>query len=513
MKMQTEIKSPLFNWLLYGLFTLLVGLYIYTAWSSAGYDDEFYNIRVVREYSLSAMIHLIQSEDLHPPLSYILNYLLFHSIGSWQLVRLFSAFLYLGSLWYLLRSMANPKMKLLALLLLGLNPTILIWVTGLRWYAYLIPVLMALNVLPDYAKWYYWPKYFLLMLIACFLGYAGFFLAIPYFLYYWLNDERGFTQKVKKMITWILLFVLAYAYQAYIFITVHSKMDLSKTNNQQVFDLKSNIISFVSSIASNQGLFPLSIGGICAIAGSIIIYLAAIFSFKQINQQKHWLVFVLLSVLFFITGIAGKVRNLVLLEPSRNNMLLGLLNAKKRIVWLGFLLIITGNIAGTYNAIAHTKTTKNAWNIPVDQTLRFLNSIEEPDATEIYFTHHPSFDYHLTTSKKKVVCFYTSSYFDSSWINTKVVDLQNDHSALKKNFTFLINYRGRSITIEQYEKLMLSMNSLKADSIKRFYLDKDPEYSMRKKFFPDYPEYTTVIVKFYGVKGNVIPLEVWETNK
>jgi hypothetical protein len=60
---------------------------------------------------------------------------------------------------------------------------------------------------------------------------------------------------------------------------------------------------------------------------------------------------------------------------------------------------------------------------------------------------------------------------------------------------------------------MLSMNSLKADSIKRFYLDKDPEYSIRKKFFPDYPAYTTVVVKFYGVKGNIIPLEVWETNK
>ena len=505
-------KSP--NALLVSLlFGLISFIFLYSAYTSAGYDDEFYNIRLVREMSLLKMIQLLQSEDLHPPLSYILNYILFHLTDSWNLVRVCSALFFLAALGYWTKQLPSNKAKIWGLILLGLNPTILMWVVGIRWYAYMVPLVLILSVLPSCNKWYYWPKFFLILMLIWFLGYIGFFLAIPYFFYYWLNDTSSWKKKLTIVIPLGILFALAYAYQAYIFLTVHSQMDLKQTNNQQVFDLKSSLSYYFSSVFSNQGVFPISLGGLFSITGSLLLYGSLLLIFKDLRKKYDWMIFALLSILFLASGIAGKVRNLVLLEPSRNRMFLELINSKKKITWLGFLLVIIGNGIGLYNILNHSGTTKNALNIPVEKTMNFLENLEQKGANEIYFTHHPTFDYHLITKQKKVVSFYNSLYFDSVYFKTtNIASLQNQLPAQPHNFTFILNYKGRSITQEHFDEMLGAMKQIKADTIKRFYLDKDPEYAIRRKLFPDYPEYTTVVIKYFGVKGNIADLSVWEKN-
>ncbi len=503
-------KEDKLEWLKWLLFAGIAAVFIMVSLQTEGYDDEFYNIRYVREMSLSRMVYFMQHEDLHPPLSYIINYLLFQVLHNWSLVRLCAASFFLAALWYLLRRTDNTSKQWTIMLLLGLNPSLMLWTTGLRWYAYIVPVLVMLTAMPRPEKKHYWPWFFGWLLIAAYLGYAGLFLALPYFLYYWLADKTPFVQKCERIWPWALGFGILYAYQAFIFLTVHSKMNMKQTANQQVFDLKSTLISYVSSVFANQGLFPVSVFGLISIAGMSILFIALVIDFRKTNQEKHWLVFLLSSAIFLVTGIGGKVRNLILLEPSKSLMLSGLWTSAKKWVLAGFILVLAGNLAGVYNVISHQNTTKNAWNLPVNQTLDVLKAQKDTTASEIYFTHHPSYTYYLTLRKEKLISLYSGLYFDSSYIHQSVNGLKSDTS--RKNFIFIFTYRGRSIESDHYTALKASIKLMAYDSIKHLFLNKDSEFKLKQKFFPDYPEYQTEVYKLYNVKPPFSALRIWEQN-
>jgi len=493
------------------LLFLVTVLYCYAAWSSFGYDDEYYNIRVVTENKLGELIRLIQSTDIHPPLSYIINCILFKIFHGWNYVRMVSAVFFIFSLLYVVYKTKDQNEKLLIILLLGFNPTLLLWATSLRWYAYATPILLILSVLPGYKNKFYWTWFFSCFLVLFFLGYIGFILFIPYFIFYWLNDRNGFKKKAVRVLIPGALFALAYARQLYIFFTVHRKTDLA--DNQQLFDLKTSLISVISSDFSNQGVFPLSFWGIISMTGTAVILLSAVIYFRETNEKKHWMVFAVSTVLFVVTGIAGKIRNLVLLEPSRNLFILSSVSIRKKIpVLIGLLLLLAGNMAGVYHVLIHRQTTKNAWNIPLAETLKKCNELESPLAKEIYFTHSPTFTYHLAVNNKNVISFYNSLYFDSSRIKTSIKNLIPD-SAGNKNFTFILTYRGKSIPVEHYNEMIQAMNSIQYDSVARIHLGLDKDYKVKQQFFPDYPKYDVEIIKFYGIKNGFQGLSAWERGK
>jgi hypothetical protein len=293
-RMHNEITSEKNNGrqklILLSIFAVLAFVYCYIAYTSFGYDDEYFNIRVVSENGLTDLIKLIQTSDIHPPLSYIINYLLFNLLHSWALVRVFSALLYLCALLLLVRKTKGFTNRLLVILLLGLNPTVLLWCTGIRWYAYAASLILLLHVVPDWTKKGYWWYFFALFLVFCYLGYAGCILFLPYFIFYWLKDQHSLKVKIKRIILPALSFGALYSYQLFIFLTVHTKTKLS-ADNEQVFDIKTSLLSFVSSGFSNQGVFPLSIAGIVSILGSSILFIASIIYYKDTLKKKNWVVF------------------------------------------------------------------------------------------------------------------------------------------------------------------------------------------------------------------------------
>jgi hypothetical protein len=500
-------NTNLLQWI---LFAAIAVLYCYVAYTSFGYDDEFFNIMIVRDNSFSKMVGIVQSTDIHPPLSYILNFILFKIFGSWNIVRMFSALFFLCAFVYVIVKNKNQKSRWLLILLLGLNPTILLWGTSLRWYAYVVPLLLFVSVLPDYKNKSYWFRFFAVFLVIFYLGYIGFILFVPYFLYYWLNDKTELKKKITRVIVPGFLAALLFAWQLYIFLTVHSKSDVRNSSNQQVFDLKSSLVSVVSSDFSNQGVFPLSVWGLISIVGMCMLLLSSVLYFRETNKEKHWLAFTLSAVLFVIVGIAGKIRNLVLLEPSRNLLIASAVSVRKKtMAVIGLCLLLAGNAAGVYHVLLHRQTTKNAWNIPLKETMEQTAALEDPSAKEIYFTHSPTFTYYLTEAGKNLVSFYSVGYFDSSRIKTSVAAIENDSSS-RKNFTFLLTYRGKSISVEHYDEMLRAMNGIKADSVVRLHLGLDRDHWLKKKYFPDYPEYEVEVIKFYGVKNPIKRLMEWE---
>ena len=139
------------------LFALLAFLYLYVSYNSYGYDDEYFNIRQIREYHLFSLVKTIQQTDIHPPLSYIINKLLFNIFQDWTFVRMMSSVFFLTSLFLFCRATKRTTVNIIFLLFLGLNPSVLLWTTSVRWYAYVLPLLVLLHIMPSCErKWYWW---------------------------------------------------------------------------------------------------------------------------------------------------------------------------------------------------------------------------------------------------------------------------------------------------------------------------------------------------------------------
>lgn len=495
------------------LFAILAFLYLYVSYHSYGYDDEYFNIRQIREHDLLSLIQTIQQTDIHPPLSYMINKVLFNILQDWTFVRMVSSVLFLASLFLFCRKTKNPVINIFFLLFLGLNPSVLLWTTSIRWYAYVLPLLVLLHIVPAYDRKWYWWYFFMICWFICMLGYIGFLLMPVYFLFYWIQDQHKFIHKLKRILLPGSLFILLYVYQFYLFITIHNRTEL--TGNQQVFDLFASIQSYVASTFSNQGLFPLTFFGILSIVGMLLICFHGLINVRiYLKEHTFLFLFAALSIITVFTGVAGKIRNLFLIEPSKVSfMLVGMSVKRGRWLWvLGVLFVLVANLAGISNVVQHQQTTKNGWNIKMPETLAKLEGIERKNKATIYFTHHPSFSYHLTTKNKQVVSFYNGLYFDSSLIKTRVQQLDTSKSY---DIIFLVNYRGRSIT-ENYFQLMIStIDKMKARAkqVDEYDLHEDPDFRIKQRFYPDYPRYTTRVIHLKEISVDEDLLSVWEKNE
>ena len=512
MHLSPDIKRRLFIFEIL-LFFIIAFLYLYVSYHSYGYDDEYFNIRQVREHHLLNLIQTIQQSDIHPPLSYIINKLLFNVFQDWTFVRMTSSLLFLTSLFFFCRKTKNPLLNIFFLLFLGLNPSVLLWTTSIRWYAYVLPLLVLLHIVPAYDRKWYWWYFFIISWLIGMLGYIGFLLIPVYFIYYWIQDNHKLIQKLKRILLPASLFVLLYAYQFYIFITIHNRTELK--GNQQVFDLSASIQSYVASAFSNQGLFPLTFFGILSIAGMLLICIHALINMRSyLKDYRFLLLFAALSVITVFTGVAGKIRNLFLIEPSKVSfMSMGISVQRGRWVWLlGLLFVLLANLQGISNVVRHQQTTKNGWNLKMPETLAELEEIERKNKSTLYFTHHPSFSYHLTTKHKQVVSLYNGLYFDSSLIQTTIQKLD---TATSYDIIFLVNYRGRSISENYFQLMMRTIDTMKtrAKQVDEYNLHEDPDFSIKQRFYHDYPRYTTRVIHLKEVQIDPRLLSVWEKNE
>jgi hypothetical protein len=95
-------------------------------------------------------------------------------------------------------------------------------------------------------------------------------------------------------------------------------------------------------------------------------------------------------------------------------------------------------------------------------------------------------------------------------VKTSINKLLNDSSNLKMNFNFILTYKGRSIEDDHYKQMMEQMKAMNADSIGIYKLGLDGDYTLKQKIYPDYPEYTFYLYKYYGIKSNYEGLKIWE---
>lgn len=464
-------------------YVLLFLLYGYVGYTSPGFDDEFHTIRWIEELG-PGIISGAQTRDVNPAGSYAIFWLLHSALGSWSLVRLVVSLGAAAAATYAIvrihRSHGAGR-GLMAIFLVGLNPALLMWTTSLRWYALFVPILIVLSFPPRPVGWRLWATYFGGLLVLGYLGYAMLVIAAPLAYLYWCADSRTSKEKARQILPLGMLFMLLYSYQMWVFLTE----DLRRDSTQR-FPLLDGVIGFGVAALSNQGVFPLSIGGAASVFGTIGAW--AIISLTGLRQNIHrnsfFVPYWLGALLLLASGLAGKYRNFIVLAPWQSLSLTQAVVAQK---WLGaFLvcvgLISTGNIIGVVNVTSHTNTSKGSWNLPVKQVTAIVKATSaacNDDVVVVAFD--PTLTYTLEALGYPVV----------GPVATKTDMVQ----ATGRAPACLVSIRTYSgIREDQARRVHSAVTGIEATSKSTQRVGYDSSYEVKRLLEPNYPEFQVEIV-------------------
>lgn len=476
---------------------IIIGVYSWVGYFSFGFDDEFSNIQLVEEHG-SGVFSYMQTIDVHPPLSYYFNWILFETLGDWSLVRLAISLLTAISLIYALFSFNKQygiRSAVIIFFLLAMNPALLMWSTSLRWYSFFVPILIWLSVIPIRQGWLYWAKCFSGLLLLSYISYAAFLIALPVIYLYWMKSEQSISKRVKSIFIFGVIFVLMYLYQLLIFLNVHV---LNK--EEQLFSLVTSIIGFISSQISNQGVFPISIPGILSVLGvSGLILIIFISNFKH-NIKNNFLHSYLFTSLFsIITGLAGKFRNLVILNPWQVFWIAtSKISDKHRNTFIILLIMVSiSNLWGNYNVITRSNTTKNDFNIPVSQIIKEIDTQTDKKFEEVLvLTHNRGLTWNLKKAGYTVIDFHSEQI--------------TPDSLLLNNYKFLIvlkTWQG-SIDDNQYKLMYDELTKINRTKERSLFFGKDTSFKIKKKLEPRFQEYGVQMI-ILNDASNLNELNSW----
>ncbi len=474
------LESKYTFWILY---LLVLVLFPMVSYLSYGYDDEFFNITLIEKFGFKT-INFLQHNDVHPPLSYIINLVLFRLLHSWSLVRVCSGLLM--SLTFICviekeRRVFGNQYAFVLFLLLALNPALLMWCTGIRWYAYFMPVLLYLLFQPNRNRYKPWLILGAGITLMAYTGYIAFLLVVPLLLLYWWSISDDPQVKMKQLIYVVPIFLFLYAYQFYVFVTVH----LRGRGKELTFNVVNNARGYFISQISNQGVFPISILAIISLLGFIGLLVCILkYTFWQSYDKKSrqiLFVYFLVTLLILVSGLGGKFRNFIVLIPFQVYLVMHFYTVLKtnKLYLLSLVLVIVANIWGCVNVIRHTGTTKNSWNLPISETISAIENLHNKDSSLLVFTHDPTLTFVLQQRSIRVVSTYNEH---------KTSDFER-----VSNVVFINTFRG-SMSRRFYDSLMIEEKQIVCSAKQIVRLGYDPYFEWKNKLINDYPEYQVEMI-------------------
>jgi len=466
---------------------VLVILYVAVAWLGPGYDDEFYNINSIESgYTYSGLIELANSMDVHPPGQYILNKALWSLTGDWSVARSLAACFTAISIWFLwfyVAKDASRSTATFAFIAICLNPALLLWCTGLRWYAYFVPVftLLALLIMKNpKSSLTFWGSFFLLSLILFMIGYAALILVPAGFVVALYARKEFVLREIKVIATLGLISLFLAAYQLVVFFSVHIKSLSSQTSG--FFQATKGLFLHV---LSNQGAMPISLFGLSLISANLLLLWAGLARQRKVLLEPVSGLFILGTLGLFVTKLTGKFRNLVMVSSIQGVFQTKLYEsiASKPLLIVVLALFAVGNLGSIYNVFMHQDTTKGSWNTPYSDV---LNDITEKRNTLFcssmqVVTHDPVIAYHAEKLAAVVV-----NVGQQNWRE----DITNYKGCLATVQTF----RGslpRDLKTE-YDALINQLPNKKI----RINFGQDRFSQFKRRFDPDIPDYYVTVTYF-----------------
>ena len=132
---------------LFGIFVYMSISLIIIFYNHSFYFDELYNIRLI-QLSFYDLFHTVQNNDVHPPLSYLFNKVIYEIFNSYKAILIFLALFNAFTLAYFYRFASkqfnNKQASILLFFAIFLGSGLLYYGNTLRWLSLWIPLFIIL---------------------------------------------------------------------------------------------------------------------------------------------------------------------------------------------------------------------------------------------------------------------------------------------------------------------------------------------------------------------------------
>ncbi|MCR5209102.1 MAG: hypothetical protein K6C99_02705 [Lachnospiraceae bacterium] len=469
------------NWInILGLVTLLF-LYLSVAFFSYGYDDEYANINYVEGAdSLTALVQSTVYGDIHPPLSYIINYALFRMVGNWSVVRMIGAGICafaIWSVWVHIWGNKSKGWKVYSFIPVCLNPTLLMWCTGLRWYTYMTILVCVVELLITFYRkkvpsCLFWGVLFFLYILMFYVESSATILIVVSFLLLAI-DKKTIKSEWPYILVGGIIALLCVLPQIYIFVTV--KYSMGKSGGE-IYSLSRCILGAGQNILCGQGAFPVSPAGAILLIGNTLLCFSLLFNLKSILKEKKHIYFFLSYLIITLAGIGGKIRNYTPIAIRQGDLMADLtVGIKNRwIQRVGIGLVTIGTIWSVCNVVFHVDTNKGGWNTPYANIISYVSEKYDPEESVVW-THDPVIGWYLREKGFSTIGEKTG------W-KTEVDNISENG----KTLVIVDTYKG-SMPDAEYADLLNVLEQSEVKLNRSF--GKDPYAWLKKKMDADYPEY------------------------
>jgi hypothetical protein len=334
------------------------------------FDDEIFTIRFLEgKQSLGAVIEAANSFDLHPPLSYAIQFLLFEMSGNWKVVQLvaglvnaaaFAAFAFFAH-----RGLPRGAWLILTGLL-ALFATGVMWGASLRWYAWFTPgftLALALAL---------WGRMSALMSLAVLAGLGAVMFHVGYLaviacpllgmVWYWRYRQEIDWSTAKKALPILLGAAGLCLPQALVLLRVH----LAYPIETQVGTVAMSLVQTVFTVGIGNAMFPVSPLPLAVLA---TFGAALMWSLRKLRLDDPllalWMVVLLGSAAMVLSGLGLKPRNSLFLTIALMPLLARALADLVLPLRIPALLLAGGfMLSGMSNVALHQGTDKRSFNTP-----------------------------------------------------------------------------------------------------------------------------------------------------
>jgi hypothetical protein len=400
-----RLSSSTWTWLAGPAF---LGLSLVSLTNRSLFDDELYNLSLIQSAdNVGTLVSYVNRADVHPPLSYVINYYLYHLFGSYRGVWAIGAVMYALALQWAVKRFNDVESefsaRLIFIIMTVLSSNVLLWNLSLRWYSYFLPLSfpLILGLALAYGRGVPTRKGLvgagILMALLTYLSYLAFLVVIAAVLsslaIHTLIRRRPFREFIVDWIPAGLLYGVLCLPQIYVLLTLQYGDNVSQKGGL----LKSFLFSWYTPVAGN-GLFPLAPLAILAmlVGGGVLLF--ALIKFRSLPSWSAFgLVFFIVSLfLLTVSGIGFKARNSMYTALPMALIFAGVMTRMQR-PWLKALVIgsiLIASASGTLHVLASKDTLKNNFNIQPWAVQEAI--LAEPDCDDpVIFTHDPQLTYYM----------------------------------------------------------------------------------------------------------------------
>jgi hypothetical protein len=400
------------------VFTSLVILSALSCILGTFYDDEIFSIKwaIVPWANVFEFIKHINSNDIHPPLSYVLDKFIFDALGNWKAVQFINGIANAGAIaWFHSKVEASivKREHLILTFALGTAVTTEMWGTGLRWSAYFNPVFLILYTIALSKMLSVTARLITLTAGTIFLFHTAYVtvIAAPLlwgtFFFTSMHEVRPIL--FSRVVPIIIVGAAACAPQLYFLIAVHWPLALETGGFQgrapYLFGLLYSVLQTVSTLTVGNAVFPidyLPCFFLILLAAASISSEARIVRDPKVTVIFYGLVFSVL--LLVVTNLGYEGRTAAFLYPvSVVLIVLSICRSAIWIRWPAMVILIFLQIMSVYNYVFHRDTAKGSYNTPFLQAMDEIRKLTRtcPGDT-VVFTHDPVLTYLIDRAGGKI---------------------------------------------------------------------------------------------------------------